>query len=206
MKKILTCFCYTDIHNQQSMLDYPTTIRRSLIQAKDLAIEEFGLADVAIVGGDNLSDYPHWNKSCALPKKNFLDIKGKLHRCISESVNKELYEAAVMDGAGFLRRAWRITIPGIGSIMILQLVRQIISIFQITQEPLAMTGGGPNNASTTLGLLAYRYAFKNFQVGNALALNVVMFLMLVVLTTFYFKLQNSIRKRSRLYKQRIRKH
>ena len=74
MEKILTCFCYTDIHNQQSMLDYPTTIRRSLVQAKDLAIEEFGLADVAIVGGDNLSDYPHWNKSCALPKKNFLDI------------------------------------------------------------------------------------------------------------------------------------
>ena len=86
MKKILTCFCYTDIHNQQSMLDYPTTIRKSLIQAKELAIEEFGLADVAIVGGDNLSDYPHWNKSCALPKKNFLDIKEKLHKCISESV------------------------------------------------------------------------------------------------------------------------
>ena len=35
MKKILTAFCYTDIHNQQSMLDYPTTIRRSLVQAKD---------------------------------------------------------------------------------------------------------------------------------------------------------------------------
>ena len=86
MDKILTCFCYTDIHNQQSMLDYPTTIRRSLIQAKDLAIEEFGLADLAIVGGDNLSDYPHWNKSCALPKKNFLDLKEKMHGCISESV------------------------------------------------------------------------------------------------------------------------
>ena len=86
MKKILTCFCYTDIHNQQSMLDYPTTIRKSLVQAKDLAIEEFGLADVALVGGDNVSDYPHWNKSCSLPKKNFLDIKEKIHKCVSESV------------------------------------------------------------------------------------------------------------------------
>ena len=43
-------------------------------------------ADVAIVGGDNISDYPHWNKSYALPKKNFLDIKEKLHKCVSESV------------------------------------------------------------------------------------------------------------------------
>ena len=55
-----------------------------------------------------------------------------------------------------------------------------------------MTGGGPNNASATLGLLAYRYAFKNFQVGNALALNVIMFLILVVLTAFYFKLQKIV--------------
>lgn len=115
-----------------------------------------------------------------------------LYLAALQGVNKELYEAAVMDGAGFLRRVWHITIPGIGSVMILQLVRQIISIFQIVQEPLAMTGGGPNNASITLGLLAYRYAFKNFQVGNALALNVIMFLILVLLTAFYFKLQKIV--------------
>ena len=99
MKKLLTGFCFTDIHNQQAMLDYPTTIRKSLIQAKELASEEFGPADIAIVGGDNISDYPHWNKSCALPKKNFLDLKQKLHGCISESVKdgKVLYVAGNND-------------------------------------------------------------------------------------------------------------
>ena len=86
MKKILTGFCYTDIHNQQAMLDYPTTIRSSFVKAKDLAIEEFGKADIALIGGDNISDYPFWNKSCALPKKNFLDLKEKIHKCASESV------------------------------------------------------------------------------------------------------------------------
>ena len=85
MKKILTAFCFTDIHNQQCMLDYPTTLRGSLLSAKKLAMEEFGLSDIAIVGGDNISDYPHWNRSCALPKKNFLDIKQKMHTCISQS-------------------------------------------------------------------------------------------------------------------------
>ena len=68
------------------MLDYPTTIRKSLIQAKELAVEEFGLADIAIIGGDNISDYPDWDKSCALPKKNFLDIKEKINLCVSSSV------------------------------------------------------------------------------------------------------------------------
>ena len=99
MKKILTAFCYTDIHNQQSMLDYPTTIRKSLVQATELAEAEYGKADMAIVGGDNISDYPHWNKSCALPKKNFLDIKEKLHTCISKSAKdgKVLYVAGNND-------------------------------------------------------------------------------------------------------------
>ncbi len=99
MKKILTAFCFTDIHNQQAMLDYPTTIRKSLIQANELATEEFGLADIAIVGGDNVSDYPHWNKSCALPKKNFLDLKKKMHECISKSAknNKVMYVAGNND-------------------------------------------------------------------------------------------------------------
>lgn len=85
MEKILTCFCFTDIHHQQAMLDYPTTVRKSLVQANELAVQEFGLADLVIMGGDNVSDYPHWNKSCALPKKNFLDIKKKLHSCVSQS-------------------------------------------------------------------------------------------------------------------------
>ena len=85
MEKLLTAFCFTDIHNQQAMLDYPTTLRRSLIQATELAVEEFGVADVALIGGDNISDYPHYERSCALPKKNFLDLKEKLHSCASKS-------------------------------------------------------------------------------------------------------------------------
>ena len=99
MEKILTVFCFTDIHNQQAMLDYPTTIRRSLVQAKELAVAEFGRADLALVGGDNVSDYPHWNKSCWLPKKNFLDLKGKMHACIAEGVKtgKVLYVAGNND-------------------------------------------------------------------------------------------------------------
>ena len=99
MEKILTAFCYTDIHNQQSMLDYPATVRKSLVLARELAREEFGEADLALVGGDNVSDYPHWNKSCALPKKNFLDLKAKMHACIASSVKdgKVLYVAGNND-------------------------------------------------------------------------------------------------------------
>ena len=86
-KPILTAFCFTDIHNQQAMLDYPATLRKSYLIAAENAVKEFGKADLAIIGGDNVSDYPEWDKSCALPKKNFLDLKQKLN-AVAESTTK----------------------------------------------------------------------------------------------------------------------
>ena len=70
--------CYTDIHNQQIMLNYPTVLRKSAVIAAENTLKEFGKTDLSIIGGDNVSDYPHWDRSCALPYKNWLDIKKKL--------------------------------------------------------------------------------------------------------------------------------
>ena len=70
--------CYTDIHNQEVMLNLPTVLRGSAVTAARLTAAEWGQADLAIVGGDNLSDYPYWNRSCALPYRNWLDIKAKI--------------------------------------------------------------------------------------------------------------------------------
>ena len=109
-----------------------------------------------------------------------------------QGVNRELYEAALIDGAGFMKRVLKITLPQISGIVLLNFVRQIVAVFQIMEQPLAMTGGGPNGASTSLGLLVYRYAFQNYKVGNALALNVVMFLILIVMTIFYFAIKNKV--------------
>lgn len=115
-----------------------------------------------------------------------------LYLAALQGVNRELYEAAIVDGAGIFSRIRHVTIPGIASVLILQLVRMIIAVFQILQEPLTMTGGGPNNASTSLGLLAYRYAFQNFQIGNAQVVNAIMFFILIIFTILYFKLQNKV--------------
>lgn len=70
--------CFTDIHNQQTMLNMPTRLRGSAKQAVAMTKQEWGQADLSIIGGDNISDYPHWNKSCALPYQNWLDIKQKM--------------------------------------------------------------------------------------------------------------------------------
>lgn len=107
-----------------------------------------------------------------------------------QGVNQELYEAAKIDGASIPRRFTTVTMPAIFPIMLLSFVRQIIGVFQVMAEPMTMTDGGPNNASISLNLQGFKYAFQSFQPEKALALGVVTFVILMVVTCFYFRMQN----------------
>lgn len=103
-----------------------------------------------------------------------------------QSINQELYEAARLDGAGIWSRFYHIMLPHMRGIMLLMVIRQIISVFSVMEQPLAMTGGGPNGASMSLGLTNYFYAFRYGQYDRSLALGVIMFCILIVLTFIYF--------------------
>ena len=102
-----------------------------------------------------------------------------------QGINRDLYEAASIDGAGFFRKIWYVQVPCIKSLMGLMLIRQIISVFQVMQEPLAMTSGGPNNASMSLMLNSYYYGFRYFEAGRSMAVGTITFLILAVLTVIY---------------------
>jgi multiple sugar transport system permease protein len=103
------------------------------------------------------------------------------------SINPELYEAAELDGAGFFGRLRFVTLPSIASTMKLLLVLQLIATFQVLQEPFVMTGGGPNDASLTVMLLTYQYAFEYLDFGKAGALGSLLFVAMIALSTFYVK-------------------
>ncbi len=109
-----------------------------------------------------------------------------------QSIPIELYEAATIDGATPIGRFIHISLPQVAGVMLLTLVRQIIGVFQVLQEPMIMTAGGPNGASNSLAYLAYKYGFVSSRVGNALALGTIMFVILIFATIFYFKLQKHI--------------
>lgn len=106
-----------------------------------------------------------------------------------QSVNNELYEAARLDGAGFFGRIRYVLLPHMRGIMMLMAIRQIISVFNVTEQPLTMTGGGPNGASLSIGLTNYFYAFKYGQYEKSLALGVITFILLFMLTFIYFRLE-----------------
>lgn len=109
-----------------------------------------------------------------------------------QNVNQDLYEAAMIDGAGIWTRLKKITLPTLYPTILLMWVRQIIGIFQIMQEPLVMTDGGPNNASLSLNLTAYKMAFTYGQADRALALGTVTFLLLLIVSIGYFKLDKKL--------------
>lgn len=105
------------------------------------------------------------------------------------SVNPELYEAAVIDGAGVLARVRHILLPSIRKLAGTMLILQIISVFQIMYEPMVLTKGGPDNASLSMMQLMWQYAFGgSMNYGKAAAVSVIVTLILLVLTAIYSRL------------------
>ena len=111
-----------------------------------------------------------------------------LYYAALQGCDKTLYEVAALDGATPLQKMWYVTIPQVFGTLILCLINQIISVFQVMEQPLAMTGGGPNGASTSLGYKMYEYGFvSQGTVGLALAIGGIMFVILMFLNIVYIK-------------------
>lgn len=102
------------------------------------------------------------------------------------SIPPELYEASAIEGAGIWKRIRYITLPSIGGIAKTMLIMQFISVFQIFYEPMILKNGGPNNASITLMMMQYRYAFRDYDFGAGAALSVIVGAILIVLSIVYF--------------------
>lgn len=111
-----------------------------------------------------------------------------------QNVPHELYEASIIDGATIWQRFRKVTFPSISSTILLMTAKQIISVFQVMEQPLMMTGGGPNNASMTINLTSYNYAFTYMKVSRALALGTCAFLFLMIISIVYFKLEKRIKE------------
>lgn len=109
-----------------------------------------------------------------------------LYLATLQGVDNSLYDAARVDGVGLIGRFTTVLFPHMRSLLLLNVIRQMISVFNVTEQPLAMTGGGPNGASMSLGLTNYFYAFKFGQYEKSLALGVITFVILMGLTFVYF--------------------
>lgn len=105
------------------------------------------------------------------------------------AVRPDLYEAAILDGAGVWSRVWHVTLPQIRTIVLIMMLLQLIGASQVFTEPFLMTGGGPQNATLTILLLMYRYAFGGAaDYGAATALGLMLAVVLALLSALYLRL------------------
>ena len=109
-----------------------------------------------------------------------------------QGISTDLYEAATIDGAGPFRRFWNVSVPQISGLLLLNVVRQMIGVFQVMQEPMVLTGGGPHGASNSVGYQLYQYGIVQGRVGQALALGTIVFFILIIATLFYFRLNKKV--------------
>lgn len=109
-----------------------------------------------------------------------------------QGVSATLYEASEIDGASIWHRLWHVTLPAIRPIMLLMLVLQVIGTMQVFTEPFTITGGGPQNATVSVLLLIYNYAFQDADFGSASALGVILFLALAVFALIYMRMTNRL--------------
>lgn len=97
-------------------------------------------------------------------------------------VPKELFEAAEVDGASRMKIIFKIILPMVKPTTLYIIIMNIIAVLKIFVVIQLLTGGGPNNASTTLMYYLYNNAFKYNQLGIASAVGVIMFVITLLLS------------------------
>ncbi|MCI5972245.1 MAG: sugar ABC transporter permease [Anaerococcus sp.] len=105
-----------------------------------------------------------------------------------QTIPTEIKEAAAIDGATSRQTFWSIELPyllpSISMVFIMALKAGLTAFDQI----FALTGGGPSNATTSIGLLVYNYAFKSNQYGYANAIALILFLLIAIVSIVQIKI------------------
>ncbi|WP_374976769.1 carbohydrate ABC transporter permease [Microbacterium trichothecenolyticum] len=102
-----------------------------------------------------------------------------------QSVPVDQLEAASLDGAGRFGRFWHIVIPSIRPQLTVAITLSIIYTLKVLELPLILTGGGPANATQTLGTVAYNLSFQQFEFGQGAAVGNILMLVTLVFAVVY---------------------
>lgn len=107
-----------------------------------------------------------------------------LYLAALQTIPKDIYEAATMDGAGRLQQFWYITLPSLKPMIFFGVTLSVIGGLQLFEEPFILTGGrgGSDQAGMTTAIYLYRMAFDFNDFGAASAMSWLLFILVALLT------------------------
>lgn len=104
-----------------------------------------------------------------------------------QTIPREEYEAAMLDGAGPVARFFHVTLPGLRAVNIVLVLLLILNSFRRVTMIYAMTKGGPARSTETLSILTYNTAFEYQKIGYAAAVGTALLLILLIFSLVYFR-------------------
>ncbi|AXE83486.1 sugar ABC transporter permease [Streptomyces sp. Go-475] len=104
------------------------------------------------------------------------------------NIPKEIHEAAALDGATGLRKHLSVTLPLLSPTLLVASVVGIINALQVFEQPYVLTNGGPGDATRTVVMVIYENAFEQLRFGEASAVGVLLFVLIMAVTALQFRL------------------
>lgn len=108
-----------------------------------------------------------------------------------QTIPKDLYEAAAIDGASRWQVLRYITIPQLKPILLINLILATAGTLNHVDIPIALTGGGPGRATEVLALSLYKQGFQQLDAAYASTIATVILVINLVLTVAYLRLLRS---------------
>ena len=103
-------------------------------------------------------------------------------------IDNSYFEAAELDGATFMQKVRYIVFPLVKPTTLFLLVTGVIGSFQVFMNAFMMTGGGPDNSTTMIGLLIYKNAFEYSKYGLACAQAILLAVVIAIISLVQFKM------------------
>jgi multiple sugar transport system permease protein len=139
------------------------------------------------------------NPRLALPSIMVMDIWASIgyyaifYLAALQTVPRELYDAAKVDGAGRFDLFRSVTLPWIKPVIVFVVVVNTIRAFQVFVEIVIMTRGGPLGSTMTLVYYMYEKAFHRIDIGAASAVAFVVFILITVFALVQVRLLGRVR-------------
>ncbi len=110
-----------------------------------------------------------------------------------QGISVSYYEASMLDGAGKWQQFRYITLPLLKPTSFFIFIMSVISSFQVFDQVMLMTQGGPGRSSSVLVHYLYQNAFQYFKLGYACAIAYLLFFIIMGITFFNMRMEKNMR-------------